>query len=410
MPDGPDVPEVIDREQSAGAAAAPLDLRVHEGIEEVRQPDWDGLLDAEASPFLRWAWLEALERSGAATRKTGWTPRHLGLYRGRRLVAAAPAWLCAGSDGDFSQDWGWAEAAMRAGLRYYPKLSLTVPFTPCTGRRFLVAPGEDREQAVAALCAGVRELARAERLVVSQVLFPTVEEARQAEAEGAAFRLSFQYHWHNPGYRDTDDFLSRFDSKKRNQLKRERAAPGKQGITIRTVRGDELAADPRRWARTVHTLHRASLSKMAWGRGWLNPAFYERVMTAMPDCLEVVEASREGRAIAMAFNVASATHLYGRYWGCIEEHPFLHFNVCLYHSIDQCILRGLRRFEGGAGGEHKVARGFEPSEVQSAHFFFEPGLDEAVRRHLERENRSLKTALSRWRDQTPVLKQVGAAE
>ena len=176
------------------------------------------------------------------------------------------------------------------------------------------------------------------------------------------------------------------------------------------MRGDELGDDPRRWARTVHTLHRASLSKMPWGRGWLNPAFYERVMSAMSDSIEVVEASREGSAIAMAFNVASRSHLYGRYWGCREEHPFLHFNVCLYHSLEQCIARGTGRFEGGAGGEHKLARGFEPSEVYGLHFFFEPRLDEAVRRHLARENQNLKTALQRWREETPVLKKLGAAE
>ena len=385
-------------------------VRVRDSMGAFSQTEWDALLDEEASPFLRWAWLEALEASGAATRHTGWTPRHIGLYRGGHLIAAAPAWACAASDGDFSQDWGWADGAQRAGLRYYPKLSLTVPFTPCTGRRILVAPGEDRRECVEAIVDAVSELAAEEGYIVAQVLFPEAEEADILESLGAARRLSFQYHFKNQHYASFEDFLTHFDSKKRNQIKRERAAPAKQGITLRTVRGDELGDDARRWARTVHTLHRASLSKMPWGRGWLNPAFYERVMSAMSDSIEVVEASREGAAIAMAFNVSSPTHLYGRYWGCREEHPFLHFNVCLYHSIEQCIARGTGRFEGGAGGEHKLARGFEPSEVYGLHFFFEPRLDEAVRRHLSRENQNLQTALQRWREETPVLKKLGAAE
>jgi predicted N-acyltransferase len=149
---------------------------------------------------------------------------------------------------------------------------------------------------------------------------------------------------------------------------------------------------------------------MPWGRGWLNAGFYERVMTSMPEHVEVVAAERDGKVIAMAFNVASQKCLFGRYWGCAEEHPFLHFNVCLYHSIDECIARGALRFEGGAGGEHKLARGFEPSEVYGVHFFFEPRLDEAVRRHLARENRGLKEALARWKESAALLKQRGAAE
>lgn len=401
------------------AGKASTTLRVHDAISEIPAAAWDGLLDEQATPFLRHAWLDALEQSGAASPDRGWTPRHLGLYAGGRLVAAAPAWACQSSDGDFSQDWGWADGALRAGIRYYPKLSLTVPFTPCTGRRILLAPGlsaEEREASVAAIVGGIGELCREEGYSVAQVLFPGLDEALLLERLGGAFRLSFQYHWRNVGYASTEEFLARFDSKKRNQLKRERAAPGKQGITLRTVRGDELHAEPKKWAKVVHTLHRASLSKMPWGRGWLNPDFYTRVMTHMPDSLEVVEASRkegsggEPKRIAMAFNVASPTHLYGRYWGCVEEHPFLHFNVCLYHSQDECIARGVSRFEGGAGGEHKLARGFEPSEVYGVHFFFEPRLDEAVRKHLARENRNLSAALATWREQQPVLKSIGAAE
>ena len=381
-------------------------LQVHDAIGGVARAEWNALLDEAASPFVEWDWLEALERSGCVGAGTGWRPRHLTLRREGRLVAAAPAYACDGSDGDFSRDWGWAEGAMRAGLRYYPKLQPTVPFTPATGRRLLVAAGEERAACVGALIAGAADLARKERYSSVHVLFTVDEDLPALEAEGLVRRVSFQYHWKNAGYATPDDFLARFDSKKRNQLKRERSMPGKQGISIRTVRGEEIAAAPLAWAAEAHTLHRSTIDKLAWGRGWLNLRFYEEVMTRMPHAMELVVAEREGRLVAGAFNVASATHLYGRYWGCHEEHPFLHFNVCLYHSVDECIRRGLLFFEGGAGGEHKLSRGFEPSETFSAHLFLDARLDEAVRHHLERENRALQGSLARWRDNAPVLKKL----
>jgi predicted N-acyltransferase len=392
---------------------ASLSVRVHRALSEVPRAAWDALLDEEATPFLEWAWLASLEEAGCASPRAGWSARHLALYRrgpgGERLVAAAPAWVRDDSDGDFSRDWGWAEGAARAGIAYYPKLLLGVPFTPATGRRFLVAPGEERIACVAALLDAARALATEERLSSLQVLFPGRDETAELSALGLALRVSYQYQWRNEGYASFDDFLARFDSKKRNQIRRERRAPAEQGIAIRTVRGDELARDPGRWAACVHELHRATVEKLPWGRGWLNRAFYERVLERMPGRLEVVEARRGGDLVAMAFNVASARRLYGRYWGCREEYPFLHFNVCLYHSIEECIRRGLGAFEGGAGGEHKMARGFEPAETYSAHLFLDARMDAAVRRHIQSENRTLAASLAEWRRQSPILKRPAGA-
>jgi predicted N-acyltransferase len=236
------------------------------------------------------------------------------------------------------------------------------------------------------------------------VLFPAAGEAEELESAGLARRVSIQYHWRNAGYRDSEEFLARFDSKRRNQARRERAAPAKDGIVIRTVRGEELAADPQKWAHAAHDLHRSTVDKLMWGRRWLNRAFYERVFAHMPERLELVEARRDGRLIAGAFNVASATHLYGRYWGCFEEHRFLHFNVCLYHSIDECIRRGVQVFEGGAGGEHKIPRGFEPAETYSAHLFLDARLEQPLRAHIEQEAHERERALAHWRAETPILK------
>jgi predicted N-acyltransferase len=200
-----------------------------------------------------------------------------------------------------------------------------------------------------------------------------------------------------------DDFLARFPSKRRNAIRRERAAPGRQGIAVRTVRGDELGREPARWAEECFALHRASTDRMVWGMRWVNRRFYALVLARMPDAVEVVEARRAGRLVGMAFNLASATRLYGRYWGAIEDHPFLHFNVALYHSIEECIRRGVAVFEGGAGGEHKLARGFEPVETYTAHLLADARLDAAVRRHLAAEREQRAGAVRRWRDEHPRL-------
>ncbi len=383
-----------------------VSLSIHGAISELGADEWDALVAHEpdaASPFVRHAFLSALEESGSASRRSGWSPRHLAVRRGGALVAAAPAWVRTGSDGDFSRDWDIAAAAERAGIAYYPKLLLGVPFSPVTGRRVLAAAGEDHGALVAAVLERALALVRDEGLGALEVIFPLADEARALEALGLAVRVDFQYHWRNEGYRTPDDFLARFPSKRRNSIKRERAAPARQGISIRTVRGEELSRDPADWARGVFDLHRAATDKMPWGMRWVNRRFYERVFAAMSDAAEVVEARRDGKLVAMAFNLASRERLYGRYWGAIEEHPFLHFNVALYHSIDECIRRGVRVFEGGAGGEHKVARGFEPAETFTAFRLADRRLDAAVRRHLAEERGAREDAVRRWREEHPRL-------
>jgi predicted N-acyltransferase len=383
-----------------------LTLGIHGAISEIPAAEWDALLAHEpdrAGPFVRHAFLAAAEESGSATLRTGWRPRHLVLRRDGAVRAAVPAYERVASDGDFSRDWEWAAAAARARLPYYPKLVVGVPFTPATGRRVLVAPGEDRPGLVSPLVEGIRTLCREEGIHSVQALYLDAEEARELGALGLALRVDFQYHWVNEGYRTPEEFLARFPSKRRNTIKRERAAPAGQGIAIRTVRGDELSLDPAGWARSCYALHRATTDSMAWGMRFVNRDFYERVFRSMPDAVEVVEARREGRLVAMAFNLCSPRALFGRYWGCVESHPFLHFNVALYHSIDECIRRGVQRFEGGAGGEHKLSRGFEPAEVWSAHLFLDRRLDQALRRHLELERGQRLDAVSRWRDEHPRL-------
>ncbi|WP_373047868.1 GNAT family N-acetyltransferase [Vulgatibacter sp.] len=376
-------------------------LRLLGAIAEVPAASWDALLGRDSTPFLAHAWIDALEASGAAAPETGWTPRHLTLWRGERLVAAAPAWVRADSRGEFVFDWGWAEAAERAGIRYYPKLTVAVPFTPATGERFLVAPGEDRAALETALSLAAVEVARELGLSGVHVLFPTDGQGEALESAGYATRVGLQYHWRNAGYRTWDDFLARFPAKQRANLRRERAAAAKQGIEIRTLRGDEVRAlDP----DLVHRIYLSTVDKMVWGMRYLNRDFFARILRTVPG-VEWVEARREGRVVAGALNVASATRLYGRYWGALEEHPFLHFHVCYYHSIDDCIARGLSVFEPGAGGEHKLSRGFEPAFTRSAHWLADPRLARAVREFLEREAFLLEARVASYRSSTALRPQ-----
>jgi predicted N-acyltransferase len=373
-------------------------------LEDVPEGAWDALLSEQSTPFLRHAWLSALEKSGCAARRAGWTPRHLVLFRRGTPVAAAPAYLKEDSDGDFARDWDIASSAAQSRLPYYPKLALTVPFTPCTGERVLVLPGEDRAECVRRIVHAARKLCEAEGYPTWQVLFPDERSARELEAEGLALRVSHQFHWSNEAYRSMDDYLARFNSKRRHMLKREMAAAAGQGISIRTVRGEEVARDPARWARAAHALHRSTVDKLMWGRRWLNEKFYQQAFATMPDALEVVAAEKDGQLVAGAFNVASPTRLYGRYWGTFEEQPFLHFNVCYYHSIAECIARDLQVFEGGAGGEHKLSRGFLPALTYSAHEFFDARLDRGVRAHLLAETPARTEEVARFIRESPIFK------
>jgi len=375
----------------------PTQLKVHRAISEIPEAAWNALVDEEAAPFLEWRWLEALEWSGSVSEASGWEPRHLALWRGHRLVAAAPAYVKSDSSGEFVFDFSWATASERAGVPYYPKLVVAAPLTPATGRRFLVAPGEDHRARTLELARGALELAREEHLSSVHVLFPTEAEALALEPLGFALREGVQYHFLNEGYRAPEDVLQRFTSKRRNQLRRERRAPAAQGLEIRVLRGEALAeADPKETFR----LYASTVDKFAWGRRYLNPRFFDRVLDRFRHRVELVQALAGDRVVAGAFNVAGDRVLYGRYWGCFEEHPFLHFNVCLYAGMDEVVRRGLLRFEPGAGGEHKLVRGFTPSLTYSAHALFHRGLDRAVRDFLTHERAAIRAGIPAWRAET----------
>jgi predicted N-acyltransferase len=375
-------------------------LRVLGSIDEVSAEAWDALHTDEDSPFVEHAFLSALEGSGCASRARGWTPAHLAWFRGDRLEVALPAYVKDHSEGEFVFDMGWADAAERAGIGYYPKLLVGVPFTPATGRRLLRAEGVPLARAARLGALGMRHLARSRGLSSAHVLFLPDAECAALEREGFARREGVQFHWHNEGYRTFEDFLGRFQSKRRTALRRERAQVSRDGLTVETLRGDAL--DPTLSAE-IHGLYLTTVDKFVWGRRYLNEDFFRRILGSWRHRIEWVRAKdATGTVIAGAFNATRGRALYGRYWGAHEERPFLHFNVCYYHAIDEAIARGLSVFEPGAGGEHKLARGFDPTRTFSAHWIDERRLDAAVRAFLAREVPAVRAMVERERAESPL--------
>jgi predicted N-acyltransferase len=369
-------------------------VRVLERVGEVAPAEWDALVGEQSSPFVEHAWLDALEETGCVGGDSGWLPAHLTLWRGDKLVAASPSYVKANSEGEFVFDWGWADAAHRAGIRYYPKIVVAVPFTPATGDRVLVAPGEDRALAVGILASAARDWMKRIKASSVHVLFPREDEARAWEKSGYLRRDGFQFHWFRSGARTFDDYLARFSSKQRNQIKREIRGVESAGLVVRTLTEREHTAEV---ARTLHGFYASTISKHGmWGRMYLTVRFFERIVERFRDRLACVLASdaRTGDAVAGAFNVARGSRLYGRYWGARTEVPFLHFVVCYYAGVRFAIERGLDVFEPGAGGEHKRVRGFVPTLTHSAHWIADPRLRSALGSWLQRERERVAEIVS----------------
>ncbi len=368
-----------------------LELRVIERIREVPEAAWNALVREDASPFVEHAWLDCLEEAGCVGGQTGWLPRHLVLYEGREVVAAAPAYLKTNSEGEFVFDWSWADLANRMGIAYYPKLILAVPFTPATGHRVLWHPSRDRGETVAVFAEAIRTITREMDLSSAHVLFPEEAEARLWDAAGLTLRHGVQYHWSNAGFRSFEDFLATLPQKKRTQIRRERKQPAMDGITITTVSPEELAGEPgRELADTMHALYLTTVDKYFYGRRYMKRRFFDLVRQRFASRLAwTVARDREGNIVASAFNVQKDKILYGRYWGTTVELPFLHFNVCYYHGIDEAIRHGLSTFNPGAGGEHKRVRGFLPTTTYSAHHVEDPRLRAVLGAFMERERRAI---------------------
>jgi predicted N-acyltransferase len=348
-------------------------LRVVDNLADVSASEWNLL--ARGDPFLRHEFLSALHDTGCATSETGWLPQFLTLWEGECLRGALPLYLKSHSYGEYVFDWAWADAYHRHGIDYYPKLLSAVPFSPVTGVRILAADARARQQ----LVAGALELARGVSSL--HVLFPPEAEAHELQAAGMMLRRGIQFHWTNPGYRTFDDFLSTLTHDKRKKIKQERRRVREAGVTFRWKLGHEIAeGDWRFFTRCYNLTYRAHLSSP-----YLNLAFFTRLGATLPEHLLLVIAERDGKPIASALNIFTAGALYGRYWGATAHVPCLHFEACYYQALEFCIERGIRAFEGGAQGEHKLARGFLPETTWSAHWLRHPQFADAVEKFLAQE-------------------------
>ena len=363
-----------------------IDIAAVPSIDAVDPAAWDACACAEAAtgrpidPFTTHRFLRALETSGSVGRRSGWDPHYLVARKAGDIIAVAPLYAKRHSQGEYIFDHNWAHAFENAGGQYYPKLQIAVPFTPATGRRFLTKPGHD-ETGMAALVQGAVQLAAKNDLSSLHVTFCTEAEALAGAEMGLLPRTSQQFHWVNDGYADFDDFLNSLSSRKRKNIRKEREQAAAFGGEIVTLTGSQI--EPAHWDAFWEFYQDTGARK--WGSPYLTRAFFEAAHATLRDDMLLVLAIRNGKPVAGALNFIGRDTLYGRYWGCIEHHPCLHFELCYYQAIDFAIAQGMGRVEAGAQGEHKLARGYLPTATHSLHWIADAGFRDAVARYLKAE-------------------------
>jgi predicted N-acyltransferase len=374
-------------------AEGEIAIRVANSLDSFRKAEWDVLAGASPSsqdysynPFISYDFLKTLEESGCATRRTGWAAQHLRLDApDGRLIGVVPCYLKSHSQGEYVFDHGWANAFERAGGDYYPKLQVSVPFTPATGPRLLVHRDFAESDLRRALAAGVKALTEQLGVSSAHVTFASKPDVEALEASGFLLRTDQQFHFINEGYGTYEDFLATLASRKRKALKKERRAALEDGITIDRLTGRDLTE--RVWDDFFAFYMDTGSRK--WGRPYLNRRFFSLIGERMADDILLVMAKRNGRYIAGAINFIGSDTLFGRHWGCVEDHPFLHFEVCYHQAIDFAIARKLKIVEAGAQGEHKLARGYRPVTTTSAHYIPHEGFRRAVADYLRTERRDV---------------------
>jgi hypothetical protein len=355
------------------------------------------------NPFVSHAFFSAAEASGSAVARTGWGPRHLIAKADGKVAGIAPCYLKSHSQGEYVFDRGWADAYERAGGRYYPKLQCSVPFTPATGPRLLVRDDYDREQIAAALAGGLVALCGVSKASSAHVTFAREAEWKFLAEHGFLQRTDQQFHWHNQDFASFDDFLATLNSRHRKAIKRERREALAAGITIHWLTGKDITEEA--WDAFFDFYMETGSRK--WGRPYLTRSFFSLIGESMADDVLLVMARRNDRWIAGAINFIGSDTLFGRNWGAIEHHPFLHFEVCYYQAIDFAIQHRLGVVEAGAQGEHKIARGYLPQTTYSAHYIADPALRRAIADYLKRERAYVAEAGRELTDAGPYRKAAG---
>ncbi|MBX9760438.1 MAG: GNAT family N-acetyltransferase [Beijerinckiaceae bacterium] len=401
---------------------APLfNIRIAQALGEVDAAAWDACANpAQAAiapgdepqaecfnPFVSHAFLKACETSGSATARTGWAPMHVLVEDAAgALVACAPCYLKSHSMGEYVFDYSWADAYERAGGRYYPKLQVSAPFTPAQGRRLLVRPGPKQDAARAALIAGLKAVREKTGASSIHVTFPLKSECDALAGEDFMMRTGKQFHFFNRGYATFEDFLSDLASRKRKVVKRERRDALASDIEIHRLTGADIKEE--HWDAFFHFYIDTGSRK--WGQPYLTRAFFSQVGATMAERILLVMARRNGKWIAGAINFIGDDALYGRNWGAVEHHPFLHFEVCYYQAIEFAIARGLKRVEAGAQGEHKLARGYAPVTTYSSHFIADQRLARAVAQFLLQEREAIADAIEIYGEHVPFRRDLSREE
>ena len=371
-------------------------IQILDKLADVNATAWNEL--AGDNPFLRFEFLNNLERSGCVSPENGWEPRHILLWREASLIGAMPLYLKHHSYGEYIFDWAWADAYHRHGLNYYPKLSSAIPFTPVSGARLLSTDPSVREKLANAAIALAKEL-KASSL---HILYPTQTQSEDLKNLGYMLRTSTQFHWQNHGYQCFDDFLAEMGHDKRKKIKQERRKIFEQNIRFVTVEGSQIAAQDwqffNRCYRTTYQQHHSS--------PYLNLDFFLSVGREMPENIVMFTAMKDDRPIAAALNLKNRERLFGRYWGSEIYVPGLHFESCYYQGIGYCIENGLAVFEGGVQGEHKLARGLLPVETYSNHWLAHPQFSAAIANFLERESEGVERYMEQLNEMAP-FKSIG---
>jgi uncharacterized protein len=397
-------------------ASSEITLEAVPSVSEIKAEDWDACANPLAfatvaedscknsnpvyNPFVSHAFFSAMEASGSAIARTGWGPRHLIAKVGNAVAGIVPCYLKSHSQGEYVFDRGWADAYERAGGRYYPKLQASVPFTPATGPRLLIRGGVDQDQIGTALASGLVALCGVSKASSAHVTFAREAEWKFLAEHGFLQRTDQQFHWHNHGFAGFDDFLATLNSRHRKAIKRERREAVASGITIHCLTGSDITED----AWDAFFAFYMETGSRKWGRPYLTRAFFSLVGATMAEDVLLVMAKRNNRWIAGAINFIGSDTLFGRNWGAIEHHPFLHFEVCYYQAIDFAIRRGLKTVEAGAQGEHKIARGYLPQTTYSAHYIADPDLRRAISDYLKRERAYVAEAGRELNEAAPFRK------
>ncbi|MDD4913612.1 MAG: GNAT family N-acetyltransferase [Methylococcales bacterium] len=362
-----------------------MEVKQIDSIAQVSCGAWNGLVETDY-PFLRHEFLAALEQSGSVSVQTGWRPAHLLVTADGELLACMPLYVKQHSWGEYVFDQQWAQAYQQYGYPYYPKLLTAIPFTPCQGVRIAMKPAVDLLEVTSLLLEYIKQLAVRAGISSWHCLFPVGRQAENLQALGLFIRQGVQFQWFNQPYRDFDDYLQTLSAGKRKMLRRERRRISEQGIRILQIAGPNVSEQ--QW-RVFYRFYRLTYLKHG-AQPYLNPAFFQQLAAKMPEQLLLVFAVKDENYIAAALSLVGADCLYGRYWGCDEEYHSLHFEVCYYQGIDYCIAHGLNRFDSGAQGEHKIARGFRPVTTYSAHWIRDERFAAAIARSVAREQQQVE--------------------